>query len=56
MYKSVLLTESEINLLRKVLNGYLDKNLVSIDYEDLKNLHRINRTLLGVNPTKSINQ
>ena len=56
MYKSVLLTESEINLLRKVLRGYLRDDLMQTKHKEIKNLHRIDRTLWGVNPTKSINQ
>jgi len=55
MYKSILLTENEIKLLRHVLNGYLDKNLVSIEHEELKNLHIIDRTLLGSITTRNSN-
>jgi len=53
MYKSILLTEDEIKLLHHVLNGYLDKNLVSIKNKELKNLHLIDRTLLGSITTRN---
>ena len=56
MYKSVLFTESEIKLLRKVLHGYLSDHLMQTNHEEIKNLHIIDRTLLGTNPTKRINQ
>lgn len=55
MYKNVLLTVSEIKLLRKVLHDHLDKNLMYIEGKEAKNLHIIDRTLLGVIPTKSVN-
>ena len=56
MYKSVLLTESEIKLLRKVLHSYLSDDLIQTKHKEIKNLHIIDRTLLGINPTKQINQ
>ena len=56
MYISVLFTESEIKLLRKVLHGHLSNHLMQTNHEDIKNLHIIDRTLLGANPTKGINQ
>ncbi len=55
MYKSVLLTINEIKLLHKVLQDHLDKNLMYIESQEQKNLHIIDRSLLGVIPTKSVN-
>ena len=55
MYKNVLLTVREIKLLRKVLHDHLDKNLMYIQDKEVKNLHIIDRALLGVIPTKSVN-
>lgn len=55
MYKNVLLTVSEINLIRKVLHDHLDKNIIYIEPKEQRNLHIINRTLLGSIPTKSLN-
>jgi len=51
MYKSVLLTDHEIKLLRKVLHVYLRDNLIQTEDTEVKNLHIINRTLLGKKPT-----
>ncbi|HAI57291.1 MAG TPA: hypothetical protein DCM04_05090 [Saprospirales bacterium] len=56
MYKSVLLSESEIKLLRKVLHAHLSDNLMQTKHKEIKNLHIIDRVLLGRNPTKRINQ
>ena len=55
MYKNVLLTVSEINLIRKVVTDHLDKNMMYMNDKEQKNLHIINRTLLGSIPTKSVN-
>lgn len=55
MYKTVLLTVSEINLIRKVVADHLDKNMIYIEPKEQRNLHIINRTLLGSIPTKSLN-
>jgi len=52
MYKSVLLTESEIKLLRKVLHTHIDTNLNQIKHKESRNLHIIDRALLGRIPTK----
>jgi hypothetical protein len=51
MYKTVLLTDNEITLIRKVIGEYLSKNLTNIEYKDVKNLHIIDRTLIGKKPT-----
>lgn len=56
MYKSILLTDSEIGLLRKVLHTHLHENLMDIKHTEVKNLHIIDRTLLGAKPTKNANQ
>jgi len=56
MYKSILLTESEIKLVRKVINTYLYDHLMETEHKDIKNLHIIRRTLLGSIPTKTNNQ
>jgi len=56
MYKSILLTESEITLLRKVIHTYLHDNLMQTEHNDIKNLHIIDRILLGTIPTKTNNQ
>jgi hypothetical protein len=55
MYKNVLLTVSEINLIHKVLADHIDKNMMYINDKEQRNLHLINRTLLGSIPTKSLN-
>jgi len=51
MYKTVLLTDSEISLIRKVIGEYLHQNLIDMDHKDVKNLHIIDRTLMGKKPT-----
>lgn len=51
MYKTVLLTDNEISLIRKVIGEYLHQNLVDIKNKDVKNLHIIDRTLMGKKPT-----
>lgn len=51
MYKNVLLTDHEIKLLRKVLHDYLRDNLIETTHTEVKNLHIIDRTLLGKKPT-----
>lgn len=56
MYKSILLTENEIKLLRKVLHTHLHDNLMDIKNTEVKNLHIIDRTLLGHSPTENKNQ
>ena len=56
MYKSILLTENEIELLRKVINTHLYDHLMETEHKDIKNLHIISRTLLGHSPTKNKNQ
>jgi hypothetical protein len=56
MYKSILLTDSEIKLLRKVLHTHLHTNPIDIKHQEIKNLHIIDRTLLGTIPTKNKNQ
>jgi hypothetical protein len=56
MYKSILLTENEIKLLRKVLHGYLYKNLMDMEHTEVKNLHIIDRSLLGSVPTSNSSQ
>ncbi len=56
MYKSILLTESEIKLLRKVLHTHLHSNQIDIKHQEIKNLHIIDRALLGRIPTKNKNQ
>ena len=56
MYKSILLTENEIKLLRKVINTHLYDHLMETEHKDIKNLHIIRRTLLGHSPTKNKNQ
>ncbi len=55
MYKTVLLTVNEINLIRKVVADHLDKNMIYMNDKEQRNLHLINRTLLGSIPTKSLN-
>ena len=52
MYKTVLLTENEISLVRKVISEYLHKNLSNMRYEEVNNLHIIDRTLIGKQPTE----
>ena len=56
MYKSILLTENEIKLVRKVLHTYLDNSFKQIKNQEAKNLHIIDRTLLGSIPTKTSNE
>ena len=56
MYKSILLTENEIELLRKVINTHLYDHLMETEHKDIKNLHIIRRTLLGKMPTECVNQ
>lgn len=56
MYKTVLLTDNEIKLLRKVIHTYLYDHLIQTEHEDIKNLHIIDRTLLGTIPTKCVNK
>jgi len=51
MYKTVLLTDNEISLVRKVIGEYLHQNLLNIRHEDAQNLHIIDRTLMGKKPT-----
>ena len=51
MYKTVLLTDSEISLIRKVIGEYLHQNLIDMQHKDIKNLHIIDRTLMGKKPT-----
>lgn len=51
MYKTVLLTDNEISLIRKVITQYMQQNLVDIKHKDAKNLHIIDRTLMGKKPT-----
>lgn len=53
MYKTVLLTDNEIILIRKVIGKYLNNNLTDIDHKDVKNLHIIDRTLIGKKPTRN---
>lgn len=57
MYKTVLLTDNEITLIRKVIGEYLHQNLIDIQHKDIKNLHIIDRTLKGKKPTlNTVNQ
>ena len=56
MYKSVLLTENEIKLLRKVLHAYLYENLIDMEHTEVKNLHIIDRSLLGKIPTECVSK
>ena len=56
MYKTVLLTDNEIKLLRKVIHTYLYDHLIQTEHKDIKNLHIIDRTLLGTIPTKCVNK
>lgn len=56
MYKNVLLTVSEINLLRKVLQAQLKGDLTQIKRKEVQNLYVIDRTLLGKIPTKLANE
>ena len=51
MYKTVLLTDNEITLIRKVIGEYLHQNLIDMQHKDVKNLHIIDRTLKGNKPT-----
>lgn len=51
MYKTVLLTDNEITLIRKVIGEYLHQNLIDMQHKDIKNLHIIDRTLKGKKPT-----
>lgn len=56
MYKTILLTDNEITLLRKVIHTYLHDNLMQTEHNDIKNLHIIDRTLMGKMPTECVNQ
>ena len=56
MYKTVLLTVSEINLIRKVLQAQLKGNLTQIKHKEAQNLHIIDRALFGKIPTKLANE
>lgn len=51
MYKNVLLTDKEITLIRRVIGEYLHKNLLDIEHQEVKNLHIIDRALIGKKPT-----
>jgi len=52
MYKSVLLTDKEIALLKRVVGDYLHEKLVP----EAKNLTIILNRLREIKPTKSYNQ
>ena len=52
MYKSVLLTDKEIALLKRVVGDYLHEKLVP----EAKNLTIILNRLRDIKPTKSYNQ
>ena len=56
MYKNVLLTENEIKVLYKVLDHHFNRSFIDTDAEDMKNLHIIKRTLLGMIPTNNTNK
>lgn len=56
MYKKVLLTDNELVLLRKVIGSHLGNQKDEIRVSDLNNLHIIDRVLLGLIPTKSVNE
>ena len=51
MYKNVLFTENEISLIRKIIGEYIHSNISNMNHQDIKNLHIIDRTLIGKQPT-----
>lgn len=50
MYKNVLLTQNEISLIRKIIGEYLERNPPKTNMAETKNLHIIDRTLMGKKP------
>jgi hypothetical protein len=48
MYKNVLLTTNEIKLLHSIIDQYLYSNSAHINSPNAKNLHIINRNLIGL--------
>ena len=59
MYKNVLLTTNEIKLLHSIIDQYLYANSSHANSPNAKNLHIINRNLIGLishkNSTKTTN-
>ncbi len=56
MYKNVLLTESEIKVLSKVIDHHFNRSFIDTNTDDMKNLHIIQRSLMGLIPTDYTNE
>ena len=56
MYKNVLLTDSEIRVLYKVLDHHFNRSFVDTTAEDMQNLQIIKIALRGFIPTDYTNE
>ena len=56
MYKNVLLTESEIKVLYKVLDHHFNRSFIDTNPEDMENLQIIKIALRGFIPTDCVNE
>jgi len=55
MYKNVLLTENEIRVLSRVIDHHFNHSFIDTNSNDMKNLHIIQRSLIGLIPTDCTN-
>ena len=55
MYKNVLLTENEIRVLSRVIDQHFNHSFIDTNSNDMKNLHIIQRSLIGLIPTDCTN-
>ena len=56
MYKNVLLTENEIRVLSRVIDHHFNHSFIDTNSNDMKNLHIIQRSLIGLIPTDCVNE
>jgi len=56
MYKNVLLTDSEIKVLYKVIDHHFNRSFIDTSAEDMQNLQIIKIALRGFIPTESNNE
>jgi len=56
MYKNVLLTDTEIQVLYKVIDHHFNRSFIDTNPEDMQNLQIIKIALRGFIPTNNCNQ
>lgn len=56
MYKNVLLTDTEIKVLYKIIDHHFNRSFIDTNAKDMQNLQIIKTTLKGFIPTDNGNQ